>query len=247
MGELFPEDPQLARFAQRFASPSFEPTAVRPVISLKAQMKPPTLMNVVPTVEEPLAPQAPVQEARPSPVVQSPRMQPALVPVSYSPKRPFEDADNELAQPRKLIRGESPLKGAAGRRLDAARRNMARASEGVASTPTAAAPQPLPREVTFLLSIIPHARHYNLDVFFNPQKLVDLLKGITFPGMVPSHAPTPTPVAPVAPPPAQVNQPMMPWGQPAPSGMGGGGKFRPHQVVLCACADPVRLLRSLKS
>ena len=84
-------------------------------------------MNIMPTVEEPQ------QVAPPMPVPEQQRLQsPApfnsphlghLLPVTNSPKRPLEDAESE--QPRKIIRGESPLKGAAGRRLDAARRNNA--------------------------------------------------------------------------------------------------------------------------
>lgn len=191
MVEYFPEDPQLARFAQRFAAPTFDPTTVRPVISLKSQMRPKMPINVVPTVEEPQQQHAPpppqlqVQEPRHSPAPISPRA-PAVMPVqiqnpqtSHSPKRPFEDVDNELAQPRKLPRGESPLKGAAGRRLDAARRNMmARASENNmsgSSMPTAPPPAPLPREITFLLSIIPGRQHYGNTANFNAVRMVELL------------------------------------------------------------------------
>lgn len=189
MKDLFPEDPQLARFAQRYSSPTFDPTTVRPVISLQAQMKP-KMPDIVPTVEMPQPPQPPlpppVQETRPSPAPQSPRVPPpaaaaaALLPVTHSPKRPFEDIDNELSQPRKIVRGESPLKGAAGRRLDAARRNLARASD----VPSAPPPPPLPRDINFLLNIIPHARHYDIGHIFNPQKLVAVFQHISLPASV---------------------------------------------------------------
>ncbi|KAF2747568.1 Suf-domain-containing protein [Sporormia fimetaria CBS 119925] len=214
MNDLFPEDPQLARFAKRFSTPTFDPTVVRPIISLKAQMKP-ILLNVapavVPSVEEPVAPQPPMPVTRPSPTY-SPRMPPASIPVTHSPKRPFEDMDNELAQPRKIIRGESPLKGAAGRRLDAARRNLARASENMAHMPAAPLPPPLPRELTFLLSIIPGAKHYDL-VHFNPQKLVAVFQGLQLPPSMPPQNSTPVP-------PVQ-QHPGNPWGPPPTGGMGG--------------------------
>jgi cleavage stimulation factor subunit 3 len=216
MKDLFPEDPQLARFALRFSTPTFDPTAVRPVISLKAQMKP-KMLDVVPTVEEPQAHPAPAQESRASPAVNSPRVPPAvatatapLLPISNSPKRAFEDADNELAQPRKIARGESPLKGAAGRRLDAARRNLARASD----VPSVPPPPPLPREINFLLNIIPNARDYDVPYIFHPQKLVAVLQAINLPSSV---APQPAPPVPVP----QAGPSMNHWGQPPQGGMGG--------------------------
>jgi cleavage stimulation factor subunit 3 len=224
MNDLFPGDPQLARFAQRFSIPTFDPTSVRPVISIQAQMKP-KMLEVVPTVEEPQAPPPQAQESRPSPILNSPRVPAAaaattataaLLPISNSPKRPFEDVDNELAQPRKLVRGESPLKGAAGRRLDAARRNLARASD----VPSAPPPPPLPRDVNFLLNIIPHARHYDVPYIFNPQKLVAVFQAINLPRTVASQPAASVPV----PQPPQVNQPMSHWGQPQ-GGMGGESRI----------------------
>lgn len=221
MNDLFPEDPQLALFAQRFSSPTFDPTTVRPVISIKSQMKP-MMLNVVPTVEEPQVAQ--VQESRPSPpAVNSPRVPAALLPISNSPKRPFEDADNELAQPRKIVRGESPLKGAAGRRLDAARRNLARASESGFNMPVAPPPAPLPREITFLLSIIPGAKHYLDTTRFNPQKLVAILQATNLPSTAPPQVHTPAITVAAQPTPMNqpMNQPMNPWGAPPLRGMGG--------------------------
>jgi len=85
-----------------------------------------------------------------------------------------DESDNETLPPRKLARGESPLKGAAGRRLDAAKRNLA---AGAAGTPVSAPVIPLPREVMFLLSIIPPAHTYTAATF-SPSKLVDLLRSV---------------------------------------------------------------------
>jgi cleavage stimulation factor subunit 3 len=233
MSTLFPEDPQLIRFAQRYSTTTFDPTQVRPVISLKSQMKP-VMLNapptVVPTVEEHQAPPPQVPERRPSPVVNSPRIPTAMAPIATdSPKRPFEDVDNELSQPRKIVRGESPLKGAAGRRLDAARRNMARAAEGT-NTPAGAAalpPPPLPREINFLLSVIPDRKYY-AERNLNPQRIVELFRATHIPSSLPTqqHQHTPAPVVQHQPPP--MGQPMNYWAPQPPQGMGGKFHFHPR-------------------
>jgi len=198
MATLFPEDPQLLRFTSRFSNPTFDPTSIRPVISPRTQMRPVMPANVLPTVEEthPVPPPMPIaQEQRlASPaIVNSPRLG-HLLPVINSPKRPLDDADNELNQPRKMVRGESPLKGAAGRRLDAARRNNAMGG----NTPMAG-PTPLPREINFLLGIIPPAHTYTASRF-NPEAMVNWLRNFTLP-LPPNYAqPTSAPqVAPTPP------------------------------------------------
>ena len=94
--------------------------------------------------------------------------------MNNSPKRPFgEDSDNELNRPRKLARGESPLKGAAGRRLDQQKRLQQ--TQGVpswqSSGPTSFVIQ---RDVTILLSIIPKAETYTASRF-NAEAMVRLL------------------------------------------------------------------------
>lgn len=179
MTTLFPEDPQLQRFAQRFSGPNFDPTTVRPIISPRTQMKP-VMPSILPSVEEAAPPMpsqvAPEQHRLASPaLINSPRLG-NLMPVTNSPKRPLEDADDNV-QPRKLARGESPLKGAAGRRLDAARRNLATAS---GNTPVGATPgpTPLPREINFLLGIIPAAHTYR-ETRFNAEAMVAMLRDNT--------------------------------------------------------------------
>ncbi|KAG9202219.1 mRNA 3'-end-processing protein rna14 [Epicoccum nigrum] len=182
MATLFPEDPQLQRFSRRFANPIFDPTTVRPIISPRTQMKPvmPAMPNIMPSIEEAVPnvpPPIQVQEPRiASPatkIVNSPRL--ANLPViSNSPKRPLEDAD-ESAPPRKLARGESPLKGAAGRRLDAARRNMAASGSTPVGLPQG--PTPLPREINFLLGIIPPAHTYR-ETRFKPEGMVNMIRNI---------------------------------------------------------------------
>jgi cleavage stimulation factor subunit 3 len=172
---LFPEDPQLQRFSQRFAGPTFDPTSVRPIISPRTQMKPvmPSIMN---SIEEPHSAMPPQMEQRLAspPMQNSPHLGNLLPAINtHSPKRPLEDSDDG-GQPRKLARGESPaLKGAAGRRLDAARRNLAVAG----NTPIVQGPTPLPREINFLLTIIPPAHTYT-QTRFNPEAMVEVLRGV---------------------------------------------------------------------
>jgi cleavage stimulation factor subunit 3 len=199
MATLFPEDPQLQRFSRRFANPTFDPTTVRPIISPRTQMKPvmPVMPNIMPSIEEamPIAPpQIQAQEQRvASPVanvLNSPRL--ANLPiVTNSPKRPLEDADDNV-QPRKLARGESPLKGAAGRRLDAARRNMAASGSTPIGLPQG--PAPLPREINFLLGIIPAAHTYR-ETRFKPEGVVNMLRNIAAIPIptLPAHAQVPQP------------------------------------------------------
>ncbi|KAF1843982.1 Suf-domain-containing protein [Cucurbitaria berberidis CBS 394.84] len=170
MTTLFPEDPQLYRFSQRFAGPTFDPTTVRPIISPRTQMKP-VMPSIMSSVEEPM-PAIPPQIREEQQRLVSPGLTNSphlgnLLPVGQSPKRPLEDADDS-AQPRKLARGESPLKGAAGRRLDAARRNMATGGS---------APVGLPQGVNFLLGIIPPAHTYR-ETRFKAEGLVNLLRGV---------------------------------------------------------------------
>ncbi|KAF2470295.1 uncharacterized protein BDR25DRAFT_343074 [Lindgomyces ingoldianus] len=218
MTDLFPEDPRLLLFSQRFSTTTFDPTIARPVISPKTQMKP--VMMLQPTIEEPLVPLPPPQEKRPSPVLNSPRVPPAsLFPITNSPKRPFDESDSDFTQPRKMIRGESPLKGAAGRRLDAARRNMARTSEGMSTLPVAPPPPDLPRDVKHLLHLIPGAHTYK-ETRFIPEMLVRLLQTVdlskaNLAARPPTLAPSPAPATPSFPPP-----PMGAWGPP-PAGMSG--------------------------
>jgi cleavage stimulation factor subunit 3 len=174
---LYPEDPQLQRFSQRFAGPTFDPTTIRPIISPRTQMKPvmPSIMN---SVEEPHPAMPPQMEQRfvSPPVLNSPHLTNLLPAMNTnSPKRPLDDGDdNNNGQPRKLARGESPaLKGAAGRRLDAARRNLAPSG----TTLVVQGPTPLPREINFLLNIIPPAHTYR-ETRFRPEAMVDMIRNI---------------------------------------------------------------------
>ena len=206
MSEHFPEDPMLLRFSRRYAGDDFDPIAARPLLS-STQVRP----KVVNSIERP------IQTMQGSPMSNA-----AALNVSNSPKRPLVDeVDGDSMQPRKVARGESPLKGAAGRRLVDAKRvhqrdtsnnfntgnnnnnnkinpsqqqaqqfqfpngfQQAQAPQQYPSSlplqqqhhqlPTRPIPE-LPREVMFLLSIIPRADTYKATVF-DAQRMVDLLR-----------------------------------------------------------------------
>lgn len=167
MAECFPEDPTLAHFSARFASERFNPIMARVIISPAAQMRPKSIMQ---SVE-----QVPVSaRASPHPSVlvdRSPRLQYLQTQTVNSPKRPFQADDQEdYNPPRKLPRGASPLKGAAGRRLDQQRRAQ---GQGVASF--SSTPAPISRDITFLLGLIPPAHQYGAQRF-KPDAMVRIIR-----------------------------------------------------------------------
>lgn len=132
------------------------------------------LKTVMQSIEQP----ASVQNSPRPQYVQEASPRPYIPQITNSPKRPFpvEDVEGDLNRPRKLARGESPLKGAAGRRLDQQKRLQA-------ATPTwqgNGAPFVIPRDITFLLSIIPRAEFYNA-ARFKADALVRLLAQTTVP------------------------------------------------------------------
>jgi cleavage stimulation factor subunit 3 len=180
MADLFPDDPKLLRFASRYSSDGFDPTAVRPIISPATQMRPKAVMQ---SIEQPISTrESPhpnyIRELSPRPQPRqevSPR--PTYPPpvITNSPKRAFipDESDNEANRPRKLARGESPLKGAAGRRLDQQKRLQA-SQGGVQQWQVNGPAFTIPRDITFLLSIIPRAETYNATRF-NAEAMVRLL------------------------------------------------------------------------
>lgn len=162
MRDLFPEDPMLTLFSRRFIQQGFDPTAIRPIVSPATQARP----RAISSIEAPASP----QKTPPARFSQT----------TNSPKRPlaFEEPDPEPARPRKLARGESPLKGAAGRRLDQQKRN--RQPNDMSQYDGLAQNQPpppplLPRDVLFLLSIIPKAETYHATRF-KPEEMVRLIR-----------------------------------------------------------------------
>ena len=90
--------------------------------------------------------------------------------------------------PRKLPRGESPLAGAAGRRLKQNRQPFDNTPHAGLGIPFAA-PPPLPRDINFLLSIIPPASSYNA-MHFKADEIVRILGETPLPKSV-SHIPSP--------------------------------------------------------
>lgn len=162
MNDLYPEDPTLKHFATRFSSSKFDPTTIRPVISPQ-QVR--TRSAILPSIEAPYR------------ATDSPRPRVPDGSITNSPKRPLPDefGDDMQNAPRKLARGESPLKGAAGRRLDQ-KRNMNVTSQFQQALP----PPPLPSQISFLLSIIPRASFYT-DARFDAAEMVKLMRDIRVP------------------------------------------------------------------
>jgi cleavage stimulation factor subunit 3 len=188
MRELFPEDPQLELFADRYSTDSFDPIHAIPIISKKQQMIPKT-DGLVPSIETENVSGSPIQTAIDSIA-------------THSPKRPLPD-DFEDGGLRKMARGESPLKGAAGRRM-----NQQRQANGASiSSLPAALPPPLPPQIHYLLSILPKAHFYN-ETRLDAAKLINVLRDVHLPppGSLPAH-PTPQPQPP---------QPTWPPHQPQP-------------------------------
>jgi len=186
MADMFPDEPDIARFAHRFALPSFDGMQVQLVLS-PTQVMPKTTVpqQPLPTIEAPGRFEESGLRLGPN------------GPYMASPKRPLEDSDTDTPQ-RKFMRGDSPLKGAAGRRIQ---------HQAVGSTASAAIggvgggnggfvtknyipgaggqgppmPGALPRDVTFLLRILPPASSYHTNVF-DPVRMVELLWGIDVDG-----------------------------------------------------------------
>lgn len=158
MAELFPEDPKLAHFKARFATANFDPIAARIIVSPSAQLRP---KNIMPSIEQRGG--SVLNSPRPS-VRQPNSPRPQFV---NSPKRPLpvEDFDDSLNPPRKMQRGESPLKGAAGRRLNQQNRMQA---------------APISRDITFLLSQIPPSSAYDFPRF-DSGNMVRFLREIPVP------------------------------------------------------------------
>lgn len=157
MAELFPEDPKLKSFTDRFSSDRFDPINTPIIVSKAVQMRP---KRTLPVIEEPT-----LAENSPNPMRQEQSPRPQYVRATASPKRPFGMDDEELNPPKRVARGVSPLKGAAGRRLDQQRRNQASA---------------LHRDITFLLGILPPAHTYDSQRLSAPN-MVSLLRETPLP------------------------------------------------------------------
>jgi Suppressor of forked protein (Suf) len=244
MRDLYPEDDVgLKHFAQRHISRNFDPTTVRLIVS-PTQTK--ATAYVYPSIE------------REQSINNSPPTRLSDTVATNSPKRPLPIDEVEDNQPRKFARGESPLKGAAGRRMNQQSRTLG-ANGNFQPTPLSHVqvppPPPLPGHLAFLLSIIPKASTYEFRRF-DPSKMVDLLRNVQIPSSVPvRQAPPPPPPPPQGqqwpPYPPQSQQqphqqpPMMPPGMPP--GVPGmvpppyAGKHNP------VCINPQVVLQSMSS
>lgn len=176
MRELFPEDPTLEQFSHRYSTPAFDPTAVRPILS-PSQTRP----------------KASFSREQPESRYGTPTPKYLDVPSTNSPKRALEEFDDDMSRPRKFVRAESPLKTVQARRLEQQKRSQLNGSgqTGTQFRPQAS-PAPLPRDIVYLLSIIPPASTYTAGRF-SPEKLVDLIRRIDIPSSV-SQIPLPQPM-----------------------------------------------------
>ena len=164
MADLYPEELDVSRFSNRFALPSFDAMHAQIIISpTQAQPKDPSSQ-----LEAPQQPTVTVKE------VNTPKGPEILLgpngPYVASPKRPLEDSDTESPQ-RKYFRPESPLKGAAGARMQG--KTGAGQSGGGFSTKTyippnalgpmgaTVGPPMLPPQIEAVLRMLPNAATYN--------------------------------------------------------------------------------------
>ncbi|KAL5334028.1 hypothetical protein BJX70DRAFT_379336 [Aspergillus crustosus] len=189
MRELFPDDPTLEQFAHRFSAPTFDPTTFRPIIS-PSQTRP---RNPYP------GDQITSRHGTPTSRYQEPS-------VTHSPKRPLEEFDDDISRPRKFVRGESPLKTAQRRQLDQQKR-----SQQTLQVPTnpqyrpQGSPAPLPRDIVYLLSVIPSASSYTAGRF-SAEKMVDLIRRLDMPASM-SQIPLPQSARGLGGPPSAGGQP----------------------------------------
>ena len=194
MAELFPEDPKLATFTARYASDKFDPITARIIVSPTTQLRPKNM--IMPSIEQQQPPMPMSQRDTPARGL-SPRPQQGFNSPSasgggqFAPnagnKRPLDDRDYE-DPPRKIarqendpfVRGASPLKGAAGRRLDQQRRMGGAAGSYSGSGAGGAPAVPIARDITFLMGQIPRADLYDYHRF-NPGRMVSLLQNVQVP------------------------------------------------------------------
>ena len=158
MSDLFPEDPLLALFSKRFTSEGFDPTAIRPIISPAKQTRP----KLIPSIQG-------VPSVAPTPQIQA-------VP---SPKRPLPfDEPDEGGRPQKILRGESPFKSASAQPMVKQNSKQPPTAAPPARQPvqqTSYALPPLPRDINYLLSIIPRGDTYT-QTKFDSKELVRLIR-----------------------------------------------------------------------
>ena len=183
MRKHFPEDPTLKLFSSRYSTPLFDTVDIHPIIS--PQQVRPLHSVVLPSVET-------THE-----VVNSPIQKVIDSITTHSPKRPLPDDFEDAGAPRKLTRGESPLKGAAGRRMNQ-QQQQRQVNPSAAPPSFAPVPPPLPAAIAYVLSILPKASTY-VDTRFDPAKMMELIRDVHLPApnaLPPQHAPPQPPQPP---------------------------------------------------
>jgi cleavage stimulation factor subunit 3 len=170
MRDLFPEDPSLRVFAHRFEyenalSRKFDPTTVQPIISPNTQLRPSAIQSIE-------------QDVQPSYANTTGIINAGLG--TSSPKRPYDAVSGGLDEPpRKFARGESPLKGAAGRRLANNRQVGGNTPLQQNATIALGGGWPVPQHINFLLSVLPNARYaQNVTPSLDPIGLVNVMRGV---------------------------------------------------------------------
>lgn len=254
MRKHFPEDPTLKLFSSRYSTPTFDTINVHPILSPR-QIQPRQQNSTVPSVEVPEAGfNSPIQKTIDSIA-------------TSSPKRPFPDDFDDVGGPRKMARGESPLKGAAGRRMNQQQQQHQHQHQqqyqrqannnGQAGLPPSfpVPPPPLPPQIVYLLSMLPKASTY-VDARLDAAKMVELIRDVHLPppaavaGAQQFQPPAPAPVSAAAPPgwspyqlqPQQQSVPMPPQGYNIPppgvsQGQYGNGRPRPNLKRLLFMTD----------
>lgn len=194
-------DPYFNRFTTRYCYNSINPSLYYPVISAAQQLRPKGLASITPPTSITVQHQHQKESVTPTSVSGHGQRR---TDVPASPKRPANDFDGSDTEnnsisghsrdhrpAKKVHRGDSPLKGAAGRRLDQQKQRLlsqrrvedggrgdgARMPGANTSTLPAAV---IPDAVMFLLGIIPGAQSYNA-VRFRPEAMVNLLRDIHLP------------------------------------------------------------------
>ena len=199
MRELFPLEPEARTFGLRFTLPLFDPLEAQLVIS-PSQARP----RPHPAPPQPPGGTTVTGVGTPAGAAASPHQGSLRVgpngPYLASPKRGLEDSDADTPQ-RKFARAESPLKGAAGRKIQQHSSQPSFAGppgvthgggggagfsvktfvpSGLAAPGHPVGPRPLPAAVLGLLSLLPSAASYQYAPF-DAGRTVDFLRGLNLP------------------------------------------------------------------
>lgn len=206
MKDLFPEESETMRFAGRFMTPHFDGMSVQLVLS-ESQAIPKTMPTAMVAQPPPAGPPSmmpglpPVTHAVASPEQGVLRLGPNG-PYMASEKRSLDDVDSDVERQRKFARAESPSKGAGNRRAGGPG-NQSAVLGSLAQGPVVSGgsafvtknyvppgapqpaqqmmqdPAPLPKEINFLLSVLPRSTNPSLrTVTFDTYKFMLVLRSL---------------------------------------------------------------------